>query len=134
MRPADWYRLLNTKVFFWLTRARLLRLLNAGAYRRKPHDVIEVRSRPLVEVYYKKIWLCPMNSGCTKPFPHPRSEKTFRRISDYPYAERAHVKRGERVVELAVDYGIPDIRDYAIRVVEMQGTEEIREIKISKAG
>src|SRR5262245_13553452 len=30
--PEDWYRLLNAKVFFWLTRNRLLRLLNAGTY------------------------------------------------------------------------------------------------------
>ena len=30
--PADWYRLLNQKVFFWLTRDRLVRLLKAGTY------------------------------------------------------------------------------------------------------
>src|ERR1700689_802370 len=80
IEPADWYRLLNNKVFFWLTRERLLVLLGAGAYRKEPHDVIEVRSRPLVEAYFEKIWLCPMNSGCTKPFPHPRDEQTFRRV------------------------------------------------------
>jgi hypothetical protein len=28
--PADWYKLLNQKVFFWLTKDRLIRLLNAG--------------------------------------------------------------------------------------------------------
>jgi hypothetical protein len=130
MTPSDWYRLLNSKVFFWLTRARLLTLLNAGAYRGKTHDVIEIKTRELVERYYEKIWLTPMNTGCTKPFPHPRSEKTFRRIRDYRYAERARAKRGERVVELAVDHGVPDLRDYVVRVVEMQGSVEIREVAI----
>jgi hypothetical protein len=127
MMPSDWYRLLNSKVFFWLTRERLLVLLNAGTYRRKAHDVIEVRSRQLVEAYRWQIWLCPMNSGSTKPFPHPRSEETFRRIHDYPYSERRRMKkRGERVVELAVDYAVPNVRDFVVRVVEMRGSEEIR--------
>jgi hypothetical protein len=40
IEPTDWYRLLNGKVFFWLTRRRLLTLLNARPYRRRPHDVI----------------------------------------------------------------------------------------------
>jgi hypothetical protein len=129
LKPSDWYRLLNAKVFFWLTRARLLLLSNAGAYRGKPHDVIEVGTRPLVEAYYDKIWLCPMNSGCTKPFPHPRSEEIFRRISDYPYSERRRMKkRGERVVELAVDYAVPNIGDFVLRVIEMQGDCMIRTI------
>jgi hypothetical protein len=129
LEPSDWYRMLNTKVFFWLTRHRLLVLLGAGAYRGQSHDVIEVRSRPLVEAYYKKIWLCPMNSGCTKPFPHARNEETFRRIPDYPYSERRKKKKpGERVVELAVDYAVPNIVEFMVRVVEMRGTEEIRTI------
>jgi hypothetical protein len=127
MTPSDWYRLLNSKVFFWLTRERLLLLLNAGAYRRKAHDVIEVRSKQLVDAYREQIWLCPMNSGCTKPFLHPRSEETFRRIHDYSYSERRRMKkRGERVVELAVDYAVPNVRDFVVRVVEMRASEEIR--------
>ena len=129
LKPSDWYRILNGKVFFWLTRERLLLLLNAGAYRDKRHDVIEVETRPLVEAYYDKIWLCHMNSGCTKPFPHPRSEATFRRISEYPYSERRRMKkRGERVVELAVDYAVPNIRDFVLRVREMQGDRSISNI------
>jgi hypothetical protein len=132
LEPGDWYRILNGKVFFWLTRERLLRLLGAGAYRDESHDVIEVRSRPLVEAYHDKIWLCPMNSGCTKPFPHPRSESTFRRIEDYEYSKRRRkIKRGERVVELAVDYAVPNIREFVARVVEMRGGEELRTIEAS---
>jgi hypothetical protein len=121
LKPADWYFLLNQKVFFWLTRERLSVVLNAGTYRDRPHDIIEVAARSLVAAYREKIWLCPMNSGCTKPWPHPRNEETFRRIKDYPYAERRRKKkRGERVVELAIDYTVPNVRDFVLRVVEMQ--------------
>lgn len=124
--PSDWYRLLNGKVFFWWTRARLLRLLGAGAYRGRIHDVLLVEAQPLVAAYHDSIWFCPMNSGCTKPVPHPRGEDTFCRIKDYPYSEwRKRRRRGERVVELAVDYAIPDIGNYVLRVVTMQGDQEL---------
>lgn len=127
--PMDWYRLLNSKVFFWLTKSRLLRLLNAGTYREEPHDVLEISTQELLNDYFEKIWFCPINSGCTKPMPHPRGESTFQRISDYPYSFwRAKRPRRERVVEFVVDYGVPDISQYVTRVVEMRGNKENRTI------
>lgn len=127
--PSDWYRILNRKVFFWLTRARLINLLTASTYRERAHDVIEIDSRSLVVAYHDRIWLCPMNSGNTKPIPHPRGEETFLRVGDYPYsAWRRKRKKGERVVELAVDYGVPDIYRHVVRVTEMKGEQQIRVI------
>jgi hypothetical protein len=125
--PMDWYKLLNCRVFFWLNRSRLLRLLNAGTYREEAHDVLEISTQELLDNYFEKIWFCAMNSGCTKPMPHPRDETTFRRISDYPYSFwRTKRPRKERVVEFVVDYGVPDIRKYVRRVVEMKNNDELR--------
>ena len=86
LQPIDWYRLLNKKVFFWLTRSRLLKLLNAGNYRNEEHDVLQLDTASLVAAYKEKIWLCSINSGSTKPFPHPRGNNTFNRIQNYPYS------------------------------------------------
>jgi hypothetical protein len=120
--PAEWYRILNRQVFFWFTRDRLHRLLSADAYRDSEHDVREVDAVPLISQYRETISFCPMNSGCTKPMPHPRGRRTFTSIADYPYAYwRARRKRGERVVELAVAGGVPDIRKYVRRVLVMKG-------------
>jgi len=106
---------------------RLIRLLNAGTYRNEAHDVLEVCTQGLLDNYFDKIWFCPMNSGSTKPMPHPRDEKTFRRIPDYPYSDwRPKRAAGERVVEFAIDGGVPDISKYVTRVVEMHGNKEIR--------
>lgn len=127
LSPSEWYYLLNQKVFFWLSRERLLTLLNAGTYRNRPHDVLEVSTRSIINAYKETIWLCPINSGCTKPFPHPRDENTFRRIPDYAYAERRRKKkRGARVVELAIDHGVPNICEFITRVSEMQGDRELQ--------
>lgn len=127
--PADWYRLLNGKVFFWLTRERLLRLTNAAAYRDRCHDVLEINASLLVSAYRNSIWFCPINSGCTKPMPAPRDLSTFLQITDYPYATwRKRRKRGERVVELAVEYSVPDVWRFVTRVTEMRGGTELSTI------
>lgn len=126
LSPAAWYRLLNGRVFFWLTHDRLLRLLNAGTYREQEHDVIELDTKPFLEEYRDKIWLCPINSGCTKPFPHPRGKNTFQRIPKYPYSDwRKKRRSGERVVELSVDYSVPDISKFVRRVSRMRGSNEL---------
>ena len=128
--PSDWYRLLNSKVFFWLSEDRLHRLTSARAYRNRQHDVLEVDTRSLVEAHWKRIWLCPMNSGCTKPMPHRRDETIFARIENYPYSHwRRKRPRGERAVELAVDYAVEDIGAHVRRVAIMRGRDVVSVIE-----
>lgn len=130
LRPADWYRILNSKVFFWLSEDRLHRLTGAKAYRDREHDVIEVDTRSLIEAHQKEIWLCPINSGCTKPMPRARDEGIFCRITDYPYSDwRKKRSKQERAVELCVDYGVHDIRDHVRRVIVKKATSEISVIE-----
>ncbi|MCY4237122.1 MAG: hypothetical protein OXC93_01990 [Rhodospirillaceae bacterium] len=124
LTPADWYELLNAKAFFWLSEARLHKLTNAKTCREQEHDVLEVDTRSLIEAHGDAIWLCPINSGCTRPMPRPRDETIFARIPDYPYAHwRKRRGRLERVIELAVDHSVEDIRDHVRRVVVKRGTE-----------
>ena len=126
LKPSDWYALLNSKVFFWLSLERLHKLTGAKTYREDEHDVLEVDTRSLVTAHRERTWLCPINSGCTKPFPHPRDERAFLRIAAYPYADwRARRRPMERVVELAVDYSVPDIVDHVRRVIVKRGSAEL---------
>ena len=93
--------------------------------------MLELNAKALVNAYAEKIWLCPMNSGCSKPIPHPRGEATFQRIAAYPYADwKAKRKRGERVVELAVDYAVPDVAKFVSRVSRMKGPEELGSLSV----
>ncbi len=126
LTPTKWYVLLNSKVFFWTSRARLHRLLCAKAYRNEEHDVIFVDSGSVVRAYASRVTLCPINSGATKPFPHERNATAFSSVSDYPWGAWVK-KRGveDAVVEVAFTGGIPDITDSVIRVVRMKGDEEL---------
>ena len=127
MTPRQWYECLNAKVFFWLTQERLDRLSGAKPYRSGEREVLVLDSRELVTAYRDKIWLCPMNSGATKPMPHPRGRSTFSRIGDYPYDKRPP---RERVVELCVDYGVEDVERFVRRVYVVKGTKVVRELAL----
>jgi len=117
MTPREWYQLLNSKVFFWLTEQRLQRMLGARAYRDRPHTVLILDTAALLADYTPSVVLSSMNSGCTRPVAHPRGKDTFQPLARYPFAERR--RRGlEAVVELAVEGGVKNIATYTREVHE----------------
>ena len=127
MTPQEWYQLLNRKVFFWATEHRLLSMINCRAYRENKYDVLIVDTASLVEAYSDTITLSRMNTGCTKPYPHDRGPDTFMRIPDYPYdgylSRRKRDGHIDGVVEVAVDYSVPDIVGYVHRVEQRRGRD-----------
>ncbi len=122
MTPQEWYETLNRRVFFGLTRKRLLVLLSARAYRNRRHCVLTVDTARMLERHLPHIALSPINSGCTKPNPQPRGPETFVTVDSYRFNEWVRCRqRSQAVVELAVDYGVKDIADMVIRVEHVQG-------------
>ena len=116
---AQWYRRLNGLVFMWAERERLLRLLNARAYRKLEHDVLTIDSERFVTAYASKISLAHMNSGNTWPAPHKRDMNLFRRIDDYPTKRSGAPLKP--VVEVVTDYAIPNVQQFVISVDRMRG-------------
>jgi hypothetical protein len=115
LSTGDWYRLLNAKVFFWVSEARLERLLGARLYRDRAHTVITVDSARLIERDIAHITLSPINSGNTMMIAMPRGPDTFLPLDRFPFHERR--KRGtEPVVELAVENMVRDIEEVAVAV------------------
>jgi hypothetical protein len=121
MTPREWYEHLNRRVFFWVERKRLLKLLGARAYRDRPHLVLEVETAGLLERHAERVTLSSINSGATFALgPAPRGPDTFRRVVDHP--------DGEAIVELSVDYSVPDVAEFTLRVGRWWGTEELEEV------
>jgi hypothetical protein len=117
MTPQDWYELLNRKIFFWPSRARLRRLLGARAYRGKPQTVLTVRTETLVAAHRERILLCPINSGSTIRIPQRRGRDTFKTIADYPFEAWARKRAStDAVAELAIEGGVPDIAAHVLAV------------------
>ncbi len=124
LTPSDWYRTLNRKVFFWLTEERLSRMLGAGAYRKSQHTVITLETSALVEAHIDDITLSAINSGATKPMPKARGPNTFRRLGEFPYDElRSRRRRLDVVVELAVEYAVPQIDKFVVDVRDLSASD-----------
>lgn len=126
LTPRDWYLLLNHKVFFWVSPERLKRLMGARHYVDLEHDVLTIDTGALLAAHAEQAWLCHMNSGNTFPVPHKRGARTFRRISDYPVRKNGRPEK--EVVELVVDYSVPDVASYVIEAWRMKNGRKLAKI------
>ena len=114
---ANWYRTLNSRVFFWLTEDRLDRLRGAPAYRGRAHDILTVDTEKLVSAHETDIELCHLNSGAVHPGAnYPRGLGSFQRIASYPWSQRCAVAPAEPIVELTVPYSVPNIETFIVDV------------------
>lgn len=112
LQPADWYELLNSRSFFWLSRTRVWGLLRARAYRNKAQTVLTFDTQGIAATHRDRIWLSPINSGSALFRPLPRGRDTFVRIHDFPFEARAATRRpAQNVVELLVEHSVPNVRE-----------------------
>jgi hypothetical protein len=130
LEPTEWYRLLNSRVFFWLGRPRLEGLLNARLYRRRTHTLLTLDTSGLVSRYANHIVLSRINSGATHRGGSPRGSRTFTPLANYPFiaGRRSDASIRQSVAELAVDYGIRDIARYVTKVERMMGSIAIETV------
>lgn len=124
MSAQEWYELLNSRVFFWATEQRLLRLLSAREYRNRTHCVLKIDTAGLVGQYSNTMSLSPINSGSTIYKPQPRGRQTFLSIEDYPFAERKK-KRGipNAIAEMCIQRSVPNLEDFVLLVYRMTGNQ-----------
>ncbi|MDX0571087.1 hypothetical protein GOC91_16190 [Sinorhizobium medicae] len=128
LTPREWYEILNSRSFFWLSSERIWRLLRARAYREQPQTVLTIDTAGLVAAHRERIWLSPINSGSTLFNPQPRGNDTFRRIADFPFRERSNRRKEDNVVELVVDHSVPDVAAHVLAVHRVQDDRIVEEI------
>ncbi|AUG81333.1 hypothetical protein CFP65_6688 [Kitasatospora sp. MMS16-BH015] len=122
--PQEFLDLLNGRVFFWLTHARLDTLLRAKAYRDHAQLVLYFDTAELLERHGAKVQLSPYNSGSITRANSPvRGRDLFCDIDDFPYDNwrKKGRSRSNAVVELTVDHAVPDAGRLAVRVERWQG-------------
>jgi hypothetical protein len=106
MSVEEWYRLINSKVFFWAEWWRLEMLLGAKRYRGAEHVVLKVDAQKLISKASAATTLTSINSGSTyarangEPAPR-RGRETFQPIAMFGDADT--------VAEVAVEWKVDDI-------------------------
>lgn len=123
MSPEDWYRLVNSRVFFWPTEDRLRRALSALNRRTLEHDVLIVDTASFVAAHGGRMELLSLISSHTFPIPQVRSRSTFKPMAEYPTSPRGRPL--QEVVEVAVEDSVPDIVRFVLEVRRMRGNKVI---------
>lgn len=105
----EWYELINGKAFFWVSEYRRDTFLNAVNYRDESHTVITLSTQDLLGAYVDDITLTDINTGFAY-HGGTRGRHTFKAIDEFPGSRK--------VWELAVEYAILNVTDFAIAVEE----------------
>ena len=112
MKPVDWYRELNRRVFLWATPDRLSSMVNARAYRAHPQLVLTISTRRLVERYNDRIQVATINTGSTAYNAVARGLGTFVPLADFDYdASRRKRGRQRAIAELVIGHSVPDVKE-----------------------
>lgn len=125
--PREFFEFLNDRVFFWLTHKRLATMNAAAAYDAIDQIVFTLDTASALAAHHRSVLLSPMNSGATRPMPHPRSIAMFKPIGEFDWEMKR--PKGNRVVELTIAHRVPDFMDHVIRVEgrsSARGTAPIR--------
>ena len=122
LTPADWYALLNSRVFFWVEEIRLTKLLHT--YRHRRNVVLVLDSTRVLAEHAERITLSGINSGYSRRYAQPRGRGTFQRLADFPvWRVGADGKRSRpTVAECAVDHALPEVGRYLLEVRNPPGT------------
>ncbi len=117
LTPADWLRILNSRVFFWSSQDGLDRLIGARLNRNRAREILVVDTLTLAKAYADHIELCPINSGATIRKAARRGLSTFSPLGQYSFKEWSRL-RGQRghIREITVRDAVPDIANYILDV------------------
>ena len=88
------------------------------------HDVLIVDTELLLEKHIERITLASLNTGVSVFGPKTlRGIDTFQRVSEYSLAGAFR-----EVVEVSVDYGVPEIGEVTIAVEKRRGNDVLEEV------
>lgn len=113
LKPKDWLRVLNRRVFFWADEKNMEGHLSSRAVRGLKRVVLTIDTLRLVTDYHDRVELSAINTGSTIRRPARRGLKTFSPVAGHTYAEWTRLRGGkDKLKEVAVVDGIPDVMNY----------------------
>jgi hypothetical protein len=123
LTAAQWYQLLNSKVFFWFDIERLNRQRRAcGTF---PQVVLKVATDRLLDRYAARAAFTPINTGNARRKPALRGAATF--VPYNVWADTAWLSESQALgtcprprrhppVELTIADSVPDVMDFVVSV------------------
>lgn len=117
----DWYRLVNSHVFFWLSTERMRR--HGMALRARPQILFTVDTGALVAAYHDSAFVTPFNIGNARRMPAKRGLRTLCPVASWRqhgWKHETHVDGRQRSTshppaELLIKEAVPDIHRFLIK-------------------
>jgi hypothetical protein len=126
LAPADWYAILNRRVFFWVSTKRLDGFLQAQAHQGWERLVLVLATSSVAKRHTEQMELSPINSGSARRRPARRGLSTFTPLlsCDYPTWQRQRDKASpDHIAEVTVVGGVDHIADLVIERHLVSGAE-----------
>ena len=115
LKPWDWIRLLNQRVFFWVDEKSLNTHLTANIKHGEQRVVLAFDTLSLVGACDKRVELAAINTGSTIRRPARRGLSTFAPAHLYSYREWQQLRGGrDRIKELTVKGAVRDVDAHLI--------------------
>jgi hypothetical protein len=110
LQPADWMRLLNQRVFFWVDERNVDVHLRASIRHGEQRVVLVFDTLSVTRAYHRQVELTAINTGSTIRRPARRGLSTFAPAHQYAYREWQRLRGGrDQIKELTVLDGIRDV-------------------------
>ena len=120
MAPAEWYALLNARVFFWVDEKRLAGLL--GAYRHRDNLVLTLDAATMLARHAARTTLSTINSGYSRRWAVRRGRETFQPLADFQLVQRVDGRNVRRAVaECAVLGGVDNVMEALVGTRSVPG-------------
>ena len=124
MTPAEWYALLNERVFFWVDEKRLAGLL--GAYRHRDNLVLTLDTAVVMARHAARTTLSTINSGYSRRWAVRRGRDTFQPLADYRIVQRVNGRAVRRAVaECAVLGGVDNVLEALVSTRAVPRTAKV---------
>jgi len=115
LKPADWMRLLNRRVFFWVDEKNLSNHLAANVRTGEQRIVLSFDTLSLVRACYSDVELTAINTGSTIRRPARRGLSTFSPLERYSYREWQQLRgRRDQIKELTVKDRVADMEAHLV--------------------
>jgi hypothetical protein len=110
LRPSDWMRMLNARVFFWPSAKKLAGLADALLNLGRRKVVLKIDTLSLAQAYADRMELSPFNSGSATRKPARRGLDTYTPLQALSYRDWQRKRGGtDTLTEVTVVGSIPDL-------------------------
>jgi hypothetical protein len=110
LKPADWMKMLNQRVFFWVDEKNLRNHLRANTCHGESRIVLVFDTLGVVKKYFMQVELTAINTGSTLRRPARRGLSTFSPAHLHSYSDWQLLRGGrDRIKELTITGGVLDV-------------------------